>query len=377
MWIGRSTYLANNRPEAPRRDSTAQRRRRPRCAQPARCARLQRSVAARPEELGGHRLLPYGHRWRCAICRRSVSWQAPAWAAGAETAAAAGRQDGGGHVRFLSDDVVWCDRCGSYATSSAVGLAKPCPGRPQAPGTAARRRLLRNGLHPVSCRPFDSQPLPESSARSPMRPSPCSPSPALWGAIPSTRTVACRSFGDLAGIDFEARSRVARDQLAKLRKRVIARERAARETPEVAHPARPCPSSMRCPPVAHPAPQLMAMEAPAAKRSRLGRDFLPVAAMTAAALLERLASRLCGGASLCVRSAPARGPGLRGLLAWLVPLAWCCYALRGMGQPGPSYPWYVAFLFACVCRIGLRRGAACPSSCVQRQRASSLTRTIR
>ncbi len=283
MWNGRGTYLANNRPEAPRRDSTAQRRRRPRCAQPARCARLQRSVAARPEELGGHRLLPYGCQWRCAICRRSVSWQAPAWASRAETAAAAGRQDGGGHVRFLSDDVVWCDRCGSYATSSAVGLAKPCPGPPQAPGTAARRRLLRNGLHPVSCRPFDSQPLPESSARSPMRPSPCSPSPALWGAIPSTRTVACRSFGDLAGIDFEARSRVARDQLAKLRERVIARERAARETPEVAHPARPCPSSMRCPPVAHPAPQLMAMEAPAAKRSRLGRDFLPVAAMTAAA----------------------------------------------------------------------------------------------
>jgi hypothetical protein len=57
-----------------------------------------------------------------------------AWAARACSDAALRRVAGGGHVRFLSGDVLWCSRCGAYATSRVFGLARACPGRPSGSG---------------------------------------------------------------------------------------------------------------------------------------------------------------------------------------------------------------------------------------------------
>ena len=80
-----------------------------------------------------------------------------------------GLSDGGGHVRFISGDVIWCDRCGAYAISQAIGLAKPCVAKPSG-GTATRLGLLRRGLHPITRLPLGDDTLPESRAGVPLRP---------------------------------------------------------------------------------------------------------------------------------------------------------------------------------------------------------------
>ena len=47
--------------------------------------------------------------------------------------------------------VLWCMRCGAYATQRGAGLAAPCPGRvlpSQAGGRAQQLRFLKRGIHP-------------------------------------------------------------------------------------------------------------------------------------------------------------------------------------------------------------------------------------
>ncbi len=123
-------------------------------------------VEARPAALGGPSLERDGGGWRCTECRRRSSmWHAIArercggsaaarWAAKAVQLAQHGAEDGGGHSRWMSGDVIWCNRCGAYAVDLARGLAKPCPGPPPPQGNSGGRahqlRRLRAGRHLVT-----------------------------------------------------------------------------------------------------------------------------------------------------------------------------------------------------------------------------------
>ena len=52
---------------------------------------------------------------------------------------------------MISDDVVWCARCGSYGGERAKGLAQPCPGRVlygRRSGRTQQLAALRSGRHP-------------------------------------------------------------------------------------------------------------------------------------------------------------------------------------------------------------------------------------
>ena len=70
-----------------------------------------------------------------------------------------------GHLRMMSGQVVWCDRCGAYGTHRGCGLAHPCPGRVVmgAGGVKWQRLLLlREGRHPKD-KSWIGAPLPESA----------------------------------------------------------------------------------------------------------------------------------------------------------------------------------------------------------------------
>ncbi len=56
------------------------------------------------------------------------------------------------HLRFQTEEIVWCGRCGAYAEKWAVALARPCTGRPSGYGKAAHLRRLRSGRHPQTNR---------------------------------------------------------------------------------------------------------------------------------------------------------------------------------------------------------------------------------
>ncbi len=170
-WIGLATHRANHLPEPPYRDSTASRaaaaeaRRLRRAANGGRQKKNARPLVleARPPALGGHVLRRVARGWRCEQCRRSTaSWSAMAtkrcsgsaaekWAKKAEELAVAGCVDGGGHCRQLSGQVIWCARCGAYATDVAKGLTQPCPGKREGwKGGGRHQQLLalRGGRHP-------------------------------------------------------------------------------------------------------------------------------------------------------------------------------------------------------------------------------------
>ena len=181
-WLGVVTARANGMPSTPERDaeSTLARRRRTGEQRPRR-VRARTPPPPRPVQLGGHDAVWSGHDWVCRVCRyrsrkrgpflrqRCSGSAAVRWAERAETLRASGATDGGGHTRFLTDDVLWCDRCGAYAISQAIGLAKPCSGKPTG-GTLARLGLLRRGLHPVTRDPLPADPVPEPRAGVPLRP---------------------------------------------------------------------------------------------------------------------------------------------------------------------------------------------------------------
>ncbi len=102
----------------------------------------------------------------CAVCRRQsrkvaafvrgrcAGSAATRWADRAAADAQAGIQIGGGHQRRMSGEVVWCSRCGAYASSLARGLMRACLGPPAPGGNSGGRawqlRRLKKGFHPVS-----------------------------------------------------------------------------------------------------------------------------------------------------------------------------------------------------------------------------------
>ncbi len=164
--LARLTHAANNATVAPKRDSApsdglgAWRRSRP--GAPSR----SRTAAHRPPALGGHLLTRVSGEWRCGACRaRSARWNwiapkrcggsaAAQWAERAAALAAAAGHEGRGHRRYAYGTLVWCDRCGAYADRFAVGLARPCPGRPLYASRAAQLRRLQRGRHPLTGSPF-------------------------------------------------------------------------------------------------------------------------------------------------------------------------------------------------------------------------------
>ncbi len=150
-WIGMATHLANAHDGPVTRDSTASRQGRGRAAPrvvvvgggcappPSHSARL---TEPRPPALGGHVLVFHGSVVSCVVCRRHsrkvaafVRGRCPGsaaarWAERAEADAQLGIGAGGGHHRLLSGEVVWCSRCGSYASSLARGLTRACRAPP-------------------------------------------------------------------------------------------------------------------------------------------------------------------------------------------------------------------------------------------------------
>ncbi len=200
MLIGHSTAAANGRPEVPHRDSRPNETRRgSRIRRPRK--REKAPVVPRPIHMGGHALMTTSSGWKCAVCRststkftaiaraRCSGPAAAKWARRARELARAHHSadivgtDGAGHRRFMTDQMVWCDRCGAYAESFAVGLARACPGHPTCAGKEQHLRRLRRGLHPATAVPFLGPPLPEPALGAHARPA--APVPARrdpWGS---------------------------------------------------------------------------------------------------------------------------------------------------------------------------------------------------
>ncbi len=173
QWVVVATHLANKHDGPITRDSTATRAARrgrklppagsSRSSLPPRAARL---TEPRPPALGGHVVIHDGAYVRCVCCRRYSSKvpqfvrarcpgsAATRWADRAEADAQLGIEAGGGHHRLMSGSVVWCSRCGSYATSLARGLTRACRGPPPLGGNSGGRlwqlRRLKKGFHPVT-----------------------------------------------------------------------------------------------------------------------------------------------------------------------------------------------------------------------------------
>ncbi len=124
--------------------------------------RPRRDVRQRTAEEGGHLLERCGSGWRCVVCRKSsTSWDdiapglcmGPAeerWASRARTGAAEDTLRCSAHWIRVTGDVIWCNRCGSYASTRGRGLAQACRGRPADASAAARLTALRSGYHPVT-----------------------------------------------------------------------------------------------------------------------------------------------------------------------------------------------------------------------------------
>ncbi len=233
--IGHLAVAANQRAEAPHRDSlpTVNRRgghvRRPR--------RRERAVLApRPLHLGGHDVTRTRAGWKCTVCRctstrylpiaagRCTGPAADRWARRARALAAAQAQpgavgsDGAGHRRFITDDTVWCDRCGAYADSFAVGLARPCPGRPTCAGKEQHLRRLRRGFHPATAAAFRGVPIPEPAIGAHARPAAAPPTRSeAWGTGAQQAGRGMALTGVAAADPAERRCRAARADHAAAR----------------------------------------------------------------------------------------------------------------------------------------------------------------
>jgi hypothetical protein len=168
QFIGKISVMANNMTEPPTRDSEANRR--TKAGDRPRRVRKKPQQGPRPPTLGGHVLQTQTSAgsvtYQCAVCKRSsgkAATLAPGrcsgsaairWAQAAVAHAEQGHQIARGHMRALSGDLLWCVRCGSYATNVARGLTKACPGRWQGTGSEQHPRLhqlmaLRRNLHPT------------------------------------------------------------------------------------------------------------------------------------------------------------------------------------------------------------------------------------
>ena len=169
-YIGRVAVAANSSEEHPHRDSEASRWAKAGARRKAEGSTAQRKPLreARPPTLGGHAMRLRGHgsegTYECGVCRRwacdlgAMAGQrchgaaAMRWARAAEAHARRGQELAQGHLRALSGDVLWCVRCGAYATSKARGLTMACPGNLQGAEQHPRRRqlaALRSNVHPT------------------------------------------------------------------------------------------------------------------------------------------------------------------------------------------------------------------------------------
>ncbi len=248
--VGWATVAANNLPASPYRDalpdggwrSARARQRKPRDKKKKRTTQAQR-----PQVLGGHNLSRVGRAWKCSVCGRcSMHWSriapqrcegaaAQLWAerarqlCAASGGAAAGGSDGAGHVRFMSDLTTWRDRCGAYADTFAVGLARQCGGQPSCAGKEQHLRRLRRGRHPVTNVPFAGPAIPEPAPWAQSRPlAPPLARTAAWGT-PRTTTVAMAAAAGDQLVPARARRTgasalpdrtKAKDKLERLRRRV-------------------------------------------------------------------------------------------------------------------------------------------------------------
>jgi len=173
-WVGEINYTANHRDDPPFRDSVASRA----LALKARIGRSKTKaqriapmIVPRPACLGGHDLHPVndhdggkrGKALRCRLCRltsakptfcrtRCKGSAATRWAEALKQMADNSVQDGGGHTRFISGDVIWCGVCGAYADLKVSGLVEKCTLRHTGPWNGGGKRgqlnSLRKNRHP-------------------------------------------------------------------------------------------------------------------------------------------------------------------------------------------------------------------------------------
>eukprot|EP00929_Paragymnodinium_shiwhaense_P102607 TRINITY_DN65803_c0_g1_i3.p1 TRINITY_DN65803_c0_g1~~TRINITY_DN65803_c0_g1_i3.p1 ORF type:complete len:967 (+),score=210.69 TRINITY_DN65803_c0_g1_i3:52-2952(+) len=187
-WVAMATWAAGSQAEFPFRDTDASRtaaRRLPSEDSGAKRKQKSKVVVLRPVALGGHTLARCRFGWQCVKCKvraktygkiapRQCSGNATArWAEKAQELAGLGMPSAGGHTRVLSGELLWCTKCGAYASSVARGLAKPCPGKVQSSsrgGMAGQLRTLLAGKHPVTRKRLP-EPLPEPA----------------WGAAPHAK----------------------------------------------------------------------------------------------------------------------------------------------------------------------------------------------
>ena len=180
-WLGLVTWLAGNLPGPVKRDSGASafKALQHRGRQGALKLDRKRQPVVRLPSDGGHLLVADGKLQWCAVCgsrgslekigaQRCEGTKREKWLCkslvegegGTDTTAAAA-----GHLRMLSGQVVWCDRCGAYGTHRGCGLAHPCPGAAvmgSGGGKWQRLRLLRQGRHPKD-RHWIGSPVPEAA----------------------------------------------------------------------------------------------------------------------------------------------------------------------------------------------------------------------
>ena len=140
--------------------------------------RYKEPVIRLPSE-GGHVLVSTGRQHWCALCgprgllhqvghQRCNGAKRDKWLHKSLEATGELQQPedhSRGHLRMMSGQVVWCDRCGAYGTHRGCGLAQPCPGHATmgaGGGKWQRLRLLRDGRHPKD-KSWLGTPLPEAS----------------------------------------------------------------------------------------------------------------------------------------------------------------------------------------------------------------------
>ena len=195
--------------------------------------------SCRTVQLGGHNLVKAEGVWKCVVCGRSSKhWHRVAhelcagnralkWSQRARKLAgvgAGGGTDGAGHVRFLSDDMVWCDRCGATATHHAISLAQPCKGKPRPGGAEHNLRLLRRGINPITRLAFREGPFPEPGSNA--KPQVAAES-ERWGGRGTVPEVSAQARGQ-GGRSASVKLPTAKQRLEALRKRVIEKERRLR-----------------------------------------------------------------------------------------------------------------------------------------------------
>ncbi len=112
----------------------------------------RRMIKARPEDMKGHLLAARGPAaWECTRCRL--------WARGMQGRRAILRDHCKGpieaqahptHRTRQDGGVVWCTRCGAYASRLARNLLRPCVGRPSTEAQRNVWRRLQRGMAPTT-----------------------------------------------------------------------------------------------------------------------------------------------------------------------------------------------------------------------------------